>query len=33
MVCNIEKEIDNFSIRENSKYRNECKECRILYLR
>jgi hypothetical protein len=32
-ICKIEKELSEFTIRKEGTYRNECKKCRILYLR
>jgi capsid portal protein len=32
-ICKIEKDLSDFTIRKEGTYRNECKKCRILYLR
>lgn len=32
-ICKTEKDLSNFSIRDNGKYRNDCKQCRSLYLK
>lgn len=32
-ICKIEKDLSDFAIRKEGTYRNECKKCRILYLR
>ena len=32
-ICDVEKDISNFTKRENGESRNECKDCRKLYLK
>ena len=32
-ICKVEKELSEFAIRKEGTHRNDCKQCRILYLR